>query len=143
MLCGRSQLPIKLRIYTVFVFLSAFCFPMVIIILSYLELVKSVQSVRHDVIHYGNQGRSSRSDFMLKSRVSKICQIFNVCTSLCFNLNKRLIILLISSYVICWIPLQIFQMMKVFDSSLLSRMNCESTERILTTITWLNPVRNI
>lgn len=47
---------------------------MVIIILSYLELVKSVQSVRHDVIHYGNQGRSSRSDFMLKRRVSKVCQ---------------------------------------------------------------------
>ena len=66
MLCGRKQLPIKLKIYMVFVFLSAFCFPMIIIILSYMELVKSVQSVRHDVIHYGNQGRAVRSDFMLK-----------------------------------------------------------------------------
>ena len=65
MICGRSQLPPKLRVYTIFVFLSAFCFPMIIIILSYMELVKSVRSVRHDVIHYGNRGRSGRSDHML------------------------------------------------------------------------------
>ena len=51
--------------------------------------------------------------------------------------------MLISSYVICWMPLQIFQMMKVFESPLISQLNCENTENVLTTIAWLNPVSSV
>ena len=53
---------------------------------------------------------------------------------------KRLILMLISSYVVCWMPLQVFNMMKVFNSSLLHIPDCKPIEDILVTMTWLNPV---
>ena len=57
------------------------------------------------------------------------------------NVNsKRLILMLISSYVVCWMPLQVFNMMKVFNSSLLHIPDCKPIEDVLVTMTWLNPV---
>ena len=52
----------------------------------------------------------------------------------------RLILMLISSYVVCWMPLQVFNMMKVFNSSLLHIPDCKPIEDVLVTMTWLNPV---